>query len=239
MVSGVEEVQSVRLRQSGASTFVDLTVGVDRSVSLEEAHEIATAVEGRVSTLARQGDVVVHVNPVQQIGESLTQTVNAVAGRFGLQTHKIRAHEVKGAYFVNLDVEVPANMTLEEAHRRISRLEEELHHELPHIEEINTHIEPLAPRIESDPDPRAKELADLRARILVVIDEVSCLHGCHNIHVWPGPEGYAVVVHCLAQPELPVAQVHDLAEQLKKQLYERLPELRQVLVHVEPDSEHT
>ena len=239
LVSGVEAVQSVRVRQSGASTFVDLTVGVDRSVSLEEAHEIATAVEGHVSALALRGDVVVHVNPVAQIGESLTQTVNAVSGRFGLQTHKIHAHDMQGAYYINLDVEVPADLTLDEAHRRISRLEEELRHELPHIEEINTHIEPLAPRIALDPDPQAKELADLRARILAVIDDVSSLHNCHNIHIWPGPEGYAVVVHCLAEPELPVAEAHDRAEQLKKQLYERLPELHQVLVHVEPDTEQT
>jgi cation diffusion facilitator family transporter len=87
-VPGVQGVGPVRVRQAGASMFVDLTVDVDRSLSLEEAHQIASAVDARVSTLVHRGDVVVHVDPVRPPGESLSQTVSAIAARLttGLAT---------------------------------------------------------------------------------------------------------------------------------------------------------
>jgi cation diffusion facilitator family transporter len=142
-VSGVHTIGPIRVRQSGPSTFADLTVGVDRSVSLEEAHQIAEAVEKRVANLTSKSDVVVHVNPVQQMDESLPQTARAIANRFGLLTHNIHAHEVGGEYYLDLDIEVPSDLTLEEAHQRVSAYEDAIVEELPQIKEINTHIEPL------------------------------------------------------------------------------------------------
>lgn len=132
-VPGVETLGPLRVRQSGASTFVDLTVHVDRSLSLEQAHQIATAVEARTSALVPQGDVVVHVDPVKQPGESLPQAVGAIAARLGLRTHNVHAHEVRGQYFVDLHVEVPTGLTLGQAHRQVSHLEQAVRRELPHI----------------------------------------------------------------------------------------------------------
>ena len=237
LVAGVQAIGPVRVRQSGASTFIDLTVGVDRSASLEQAHQIATAVENRVVKSTPHSDVVVHVDPVQQAGESLPQVVNALAGRFAMQTHNVRAHEVQGSYSVGFDVEVSDGLTLDEAHEQVSRLEEALYAELPYIREINSHIEPLATRAEHDGEREAREQDRLRARILALIETTPLLRGCHNLRIWPGDNGYDIVVHCLADPALPVADAHRLAEQLERTLQTSLPGVGQVLVHVEPEGD--
>jgi cation diffusion facilitator family transporter len=234
-VPGVQSVGPVRVRQSGASTFVDLTVGVDRSAALEEAHQIATAVEDRVAVLTRHTDVVVHVDPVQQVGESLPQAVNAIAGRLGLQTHNIHAHELHGNFFVNLDVEVPNDLTLDEGHHRVSLLERALHDELPYVREINTHIEPLITSGTRNAGHATKPQQELRTQIMALVAQVSKLRGCHNLRIWPGRRGYDVVLHCLADPELPIAEVHHLAEHLEQQLKSRVSGISHVLVHVEPE----
>ncbi|MCJ7625442.1 MAG: cation diffusion facilitator family transporter, partial [Anaerolineaceae bacterium] len=111
-VRGVQGVGPVRVRQAGASVFVDLTVSVERSSSLEEAHQIAEAVDVRISKIVPKGDVVVHVDPVRPPDEDLSQTVRVIATRLGLQTHNVHAHEVHGRYFVDLHVEVPTDLTL-------------------------------------------------------------------------------------------------------------------------------
>ncbi len=59
----MQTIGSVRARQAGAVTFVDMNVHVNGNPSLEEAHQIAEAVEARVSDLLHQGDVMVHVDP--------------------------------------------------------------------------------------------------------------------------------------------------------------------------------
>jgi divalent metal cation (Fe/Co/Zn/Cd) transporter len=60
---------------------------------------------------------------------------------------------------------------------------------------------------------------------------------CHNIRIWPEADGYDVAVHCQAAPDLPIAEAHTLAEQLEKQIITQLPNVHQVLVHMEPGGE--
>jgi cation diffusion facilitator family transporter len=236
-VPGVQSVGPVRLRQAGASVFVDLVVNVDRSVSLEEAHQIAEAVDDHLTRLVQRGDVVVHVDPVRRSGENLSQTVSAIAARFGLRTHYVHAHEVRGRYFVDLHVEVPPDLTLGQAHDRVSRLEVAVREELPQVRDIHSHIEPIAASVSPftplDPDQEDR----LRAQIMAAAKEFSELNGCDRVHIRPGPDGYDVVLHCLADPDLPVAEAHRVADELEKQLQTRIPGVRRVLIHMAPEGE--
>jgi cation diffusion facilitator family transporter len=233
-VPGVEDVGPVRVRQSGAETFVDLTAKVGRSISLEEAHRIATAVETHVAGLVRSGDVVVHVDPVRHTDESPSQTVGAAAGRLGLRVHNVHAHELQGQYFLDFHVEVPPELTLAQAHERVGQLEAAVRAELPYIADIHTHIEPMALPV-SAATLEQEEDARLRSQIYEVVQGVAGLHSCQKLFVRPGPHGYDVVLHCLADPDLPVAEAHRLADQAEKELQAQVPGIGQVLIRVEPE----
>ena len=232
---GVRQVGPVRVRQSGADTFVDLAIQVERSASLEEAHRIASEVEARLADLLGRGDVVVHVDPVRQQGESLPQAVSAVAARFGLRVHNVHAHQVDGRYCVDLDVEVPPDLTLAQAHEQVSELEAAIRAELPHVSDVYTHIEPQAVPVAVG-RLAAEETARLRDQIHRVMKQTDALHSCHDLHIRAAPGGYDVAFHCLADPDLPVEQVHNLTERVERQIYAALPEVSQVLIHVEPEN---
>lgn len=234
---GVHSVGPVRVREAGPSTFVDLTVNVDRSASLEEAHQIATAVDDRVSALVHRGDVIVHVDPVRQSEESLAQTVSAIAARLGMRTHNVHAHEVRGRYLVDLHVEVPANLTLGQAHDRVSHLELAVRDELPQVRDVHSHIEPTAATVAPLTPLDLQEEDDLRAQIVAIAKEVYGLRGYDRLHIRSGPDGYDVAFHCLADPDLPVTEAHRLADEVEKQLRTRIAGVSQVLVHVEPEGE--
>jgi divalent metal cation (Fe/Co/Zn/Cd) transporter len=237
-VPGTHGVRSIRVRRSGASTFVDLTVGVDRGASLEKAHQIAEMVETRVVALIPRSDVVVHVDPVQQVSESLPQAVSAIATGLGLQVHSIRAREVRGDFFVNLHLEVPADMTLGQAHSWASHLEEKLYGELPYIKEINSHIEPMATSVILDTAEGTEAQEHPQEQILALVEGISGLRGCHNLRIWPGREGYDVVLHCLTDPNMPVVEAHYLADRAERQIKTHVPGISQVLVHIEPEGDH-
>jgi cation diffusion facilitator family transporter len=236
-VSGVQGVGPVRVREAGPSTFVDLTISVDRSASLEEAHQVATSVDDRISTLVHRGDVTVHVDPVRQSEESLAQTVGAIGARLGLRTHNVHAHEIRGWYYVDLHVEVPVELTLGQAHDQVSRLELAVRDELPQVKDVHTHIEPISEPAAPMAALDAQEEEELRAQITAVTREVSGLLGYNRLHIRSGPGGYDVVLHCLAESDLPVVEAHRLADEVEKRLRSRIPGLSQVLVHVEPEGE--
>lgn len=234
-VAGVQDVGPVRVRQGGASTFVDLAIGVSRSASLEEAHLAAAGVERRIASLIGEGDVVIHVDPVQESSENLAQAVSAIAGRLGIQAHNVHAHEVRGEYYLDLHLKVAPEMSLGEAHQEASRLEDALHHELPQVQEIITHIEPMvdAAITSTTLDPASE--AEMRERLLAICGQIPGLGGCHHIRIWPLDDGYDVVMHIYVKPDLPVSEAHQLAARAEKQLQIQVPEISQVLVHLEPE----
>jgi cation diffusion facilitator family transporter len=220
-VPGVEGLGPLRLRQAGAMIFVDLVVDVDRSLALEEAHEVAEAVDRRV----------------RGVGEDLSQTVSAVAAHFGLRTHFVHAHEVRGRLFVDLHVEVPADQTVGQAHDRVTRMEAAVREELPQVRDIHSHIEPLATVVEAVTPLAGTEDQHLRAQILQEARQVAGLKGCNEIHIRPGPYGYDVVMNCYVDPEMPVAQAHRLSDELEKRVQARIPGIQRVLVHMAPKGE--
>jgi cation diffusion facilitator family transporter len=234
-VPGVQAVGPVRVRASGASTFVDLTVDVARSAALEEAHAVAVAVEARVRTVVPRGDVVVHIDPVKNPDESLPRTVLAVATRLGLRTHGVHSHEVRGRYFLDLHVEMPEHLTLTEAHAAVDRFESAVRAELPHVHAINSHLEPFASPLEEPAPMTADEEADLAARVGAAVAEVFGA-GCTRVdrlHAAPG--GIDAVLTCRADPQLTVGEAHRLAHAAETRLRSQVAGIGQVLIHVEPE----
>jgi cation diffusion facilitator family transporter len=234
---GVQGVGPVRVRQAGASVFVDLVINVGRSASLEEAHQIATAVDEYVTRLVPRGDVVVHVDPVRRSDENLSQTVSAIAARLGLHTHYVHAHEIHDRYLVDLHVEVPADLTLGQAHDRVSRLELAIRDEIPQVRDIHSHIEPIASPVAPVEAIGINDERALRTKILAVVEDTPGLCGHDRLHIRCGPDGYDIVLHCLADPDLPVERAHRLADELERQIQTKVDGISRVLVHVEPEGE--
>src|SRR5699024_7866071 len=49
---------------------------------------------------------------------------------------------------------------------------------------------------------------------------------------------YQVDLHAVVDPDISVRQGHDLAHKLQDALYEQLPQIQYVLIHIEPDDYH-
>ncbi len=235
-VSGVEHVGPVRVRPSGADTFVDLTVSMSRSASLEEAHQAAVEVEARVASLIGRGDIVVHVDPIPESGEILPQTVSAIAGRLGIQVHNVHVHEVRGAYYLDFHLEMPPEMTLDRAHQETLRLEAALREELPQVREIGTHIEPFTEAVVRDVAMERRTRDELQEKVLTIVGEMDEPCRCHRIRIWHVRDGYDVVLTCQADAELSVAAAHRIAIRIRKRLQSELPQIHQVLVDLEPEA---
>ena len=62
-VPGVMDAHAVRIRPSGAHTFIDMHVTMDGSCSLNEAHAATEKIEHVIQTIIQSADVTVHVEP--------------------------------------------------------------------------------------------------------------------------------------------------------------------------------
>ncbi len=64
-VEGVVNVHDIRIRPSGAHTFIDMHVTMDGNCSLNKAHAATELIEKAVHILVASADITVHVEPVE------------------------------------------------------------------------------------------------------------------------------------------------------------------------------
>lgn len=238
-MDGVLDVDRVRVRRAGNRHFVDATVSVARTASLEQVHALTDAIEKRIGEIV-PADVIVHAEPRAPQGEHLFESIRAVAQRMGLAIHDLTALQQRGQLFVELHLEVDENLSLSEAHRRATQLEEGIRALRDGMMDINIHIEPLGRHI-ATPDAGAGEMKQLSRSIEKFLNglpsEFDELVNCHDLRVRQVEHHIVASCHCTMRGALPITQVHDVTAVLEDRVKEQFPQIYRVTIHPEPAEE--
>ena len=234
-LEGVLNAERVRVRRSGQRYFVDVTVSMPRTTSLEQAHATSDAVEKRIEQIV-PSDVTVHMEPRAASGENLFEAVRAIAQRRGLSIHEVSADQVNGRLFIELHLEVDEHSSLREAHHLATELENEIQMETDPNAQVNIHIEPLGAQI-----PNAEEMRGLARAIQDFINMLPRKYpeivNCHDVHVRSVQHRILASCHCAMAGDLPVSQVHDITAALEDRVKEQFPHVSRVTIHPEPVEE--
>jgi divalent metal cation (Fe/Co/Zn/Cd) transporter len=235
-IDGVLDVDRVRVRRAGNRHFVDATVSVARTASLEQVHALSDAIEKRIGEIV-PSDVMVHAEPRAPQGEHLFEAIRAVAQRKGLAIHDVHALQQDGQLFIELHLEVDENLSLREAHRQATDLEEKIRELRDGLVDVNIHIEPLGRHI-ATPDAGLGEMRQLSRDIEVFLNrlpsEFDELVNCHDVRVRQVEHRILVSCHCTMKSALPITQVHDVTAVLEDRVKEKFPQVFRVTIHPEP-----
>jgi cation diffusion facilitator family transporter len=235
-MEGVLDVDRVRVRRAGNRHFVDATVSVARTTSLEQVHALSDAIEKRIGEIV-PADVMVHAEPRAPQGEHLFESIRALAQRLGLAIHDVTALLQSGKLFIELHLEVDENLPLREAHRQATKLEEGIRALRDAPTEVNIHIEPLGTHI-ATPDAGLGEMKLLAGAVEEFLNslpsEYDELLNCHDARVRQVEHRILVSCHCTMNSDLPINKIHDVTAALVDRVKERFPQIHRVTIHPEP-----
>src|SRR5271157_1034156 len=238
-MDGVLDVDRIRVRRAGNRHFVDATVSVARTASLEQVHALSDAIEKRIGEIV-PADVMVHAEPRAPQGEHLFEAIRAMSQKRGLAIHDVTALQHAGQLFIELHLEVDENLSLREAHRQSTELEEGIRKLRDGATDVNIHIEPLGRHI-ATPDAGAGEMKQLSRSIEDFLNglpsEFDELVNCHDVHVRQVEHHILASCHCTMRGALPITQVHDLTATLEDRVKAKFPQIYRVTIHPEPVEE--
>ena len=172
-------------------------------------------------------------NPLALDDETILERVLLIATRRRLPVHHVTIQDIEGRKSVALDLEVDGAMSLGDAHRLASELEDAIAEEIGEGVEVETHIEPAEPEASgqsAEPDLARRIEASLAATAAAQ----GSLRDIHNVRVRETPGGVIVLFHCRVDPATPVETVHDAVDSLERSVRAAFPEARRVVGHAEP-----
>jgi cation diffusion facilitator family transporter len=231
---GVVGVDRVRARPAGAMLFVDLAVGVSRTLPLDRVSAIKERLTRAIRDEIPQAEVTITTEPRTLDDETVRERVMAIARNRGVAIHHVAVQAISGQLSVSADLEVEGTLPLAAAHDVASGLEEAVRDELGPDVEVETHIEPLPADILAGHDASAARIAEVRASLAERAAEIPGLEEVHDVRVRETADGEIVNFHCRVDPALSVRAVHDLVDAVERGLRRRFPTIQRVIGHAEP-----
>src|SRR6201987_4630570 len=142
-VSGVVDVERLRARMVGSTTFIDAVVQVPRTYPIDRVEEIKRKAQAALTKTLDDADLTFTAVPVARSNESVRERVMVIARNSGLAVHHVTVHDLGDKLTVSIDLEVDGN----KAHDIAQGLERNIRDEFGEDVEVDPHIEPLEPEL--------------------------------------------------------------------------------------------
>ena len=227
------ELRRVRVRHAGGRHFVDLVVGVPLDTGVRQAHTLADRIEDVVERALGGADVVVHMEPTEAEGDIRERATAAAAAIPEVrEVHNVRVMRLPDGYELSLHVKLPRDLSLEAAHGAVERLEQRVRAEVPELEIVHTHIEPLA-RMDWASAPTSDDTAVERAAIESAVKRYTGTAPL-SVSFRDGEQGRVALVTVTLPGDQPLPSAHQHAGAIEEAVRERCPSLADVIVHTEP-----
>ncbi len=233
-VNGVLGIRQLRVRPAGPTLFVDLNVDVPRTLPVSQLDAVRQNIAVAIANVFENADSSIQLTPVELDSETAFDKVALIAEKHGLKTHHLAVQKVGGRLAVSFDVEIDADTPLHIAHDKATALETEIRDGLGADVEVESHIEPLEPRLLEGAAPSAAIIKRVEVALAKFARAEKQLNDLHNIRIRSNAAGLYVHYHCRFAPKLAISDVHEVTDRIEVALMAQLPDIKRVVAHAEP-----
>jgi divalent metal cation (Fe/Co/Zn/Cd) transporter len=233
-VKGIVSVDRVRVRPAGASLFVEIAVGVSRTLPFDQVSQVENAISRAIRAEMANAEITVTTTPRALDDETVMERVMVIARNRALAVHHVTVHHLEDKLAVSLDLEVDGRLPLAKAHEIADALEVAIADEFSGEVEVETHIEPLQSSDAEGRDAPDSLQAEIAATLKALAQGDGPLRDVHEVRVRETPRGLVVNFHCRAEPSLTVDAIHRAVDNLERRLREQRKGVYRAIGHAEP-----
>ena len=233
-VEGVRGVGQIRVRESGPRAFIDITVFIDKVLSLEQAHRVTEELTLKLHHVVPGSDVVVHAEPYLLASAPLIEKIRSETTGFPeiKNIHNILLSEVDKMLHVDFHLEFEGDLPLSRAHEVATVLESKIKALDSTISSASSHFEPVdnIPRTGKDDHVAENHLAHSIEGLVKDYPEIKY----KRVEVVKIDSRYRVSLCCIFTKATTVSDVHANASKIEAAIRLKHPEVESVSIHQEP-----
>ena len=158
------------------------------------------------------------------IPDKVEQIVLSVPGV--VSCHRVRSRGHEGAVYADLHIQVDRNMSTEQAHAIAHEVQHRIRERRPDVQDVTIHVEPAGSLLQE----RGWEEITVSLRRLANGLGLTV----HDMWTYEVKGRYHVEAHLEADGVLPLSQAHALASALEERAMAEIPNLAELITHIEP-----
>lgn len=223
------KTENLKVRKVGSKVFVDASVQVPNGMGLEDAHALASKIEGCLKDAMGNVDATIHIEPADKelkIKEVVAKqaTIDGVK-----EVHEISANWVSGKLYITLHAYVNPELSVEEAHLIAETIESRIRVEITPLENITVHVEPAGETVTADQFNDTK----LQKFVWDTAKQIDSNIEIKKVVTYVAEGKRYINIDCCFTDHVKVKRAHSLATLLEKEVREHFANTL-VTVHIEP-----
>ena len=225
-------LRRLRMRQAAGRHFADVVIAVPPGAAVGQGHAAADAVEEAVRRALPEADVVVHVEPADEVALRERAQAAAMGVPRVREIHNVRVVTVGPTTQASLHLKLPGGLTLDEAHRIASEVEFAVVQAVPEIDSVQTHLEPLGEAGEGR-SPAEADVEHDRSTVERIVRERTG-EPPRALRFVETDVGLIAYLTLGLDARSPLADAHAQASEIETAILRERPGIADVVVHTEP-----
>lgn len=226
--------ENIRLRNGGATLFIEVSVGVCRTLPFERINALKREIASQLEQQYNNVEVRVIAIPQARSDEDMATRIRILAANHGAVVQNLALQQLADHMAISMDLVVPADASVEQAHDIACEVEDVLRQALGDNTEIETHLEPQAPDWLTSQNVSHGELMKIQQALNHSVEQGGLVKDVHDIRARETPQGVIVNFHCRVQPAASISAAHNAVDSIERQLRMQFPNISRVVGHVEP-----
>lgn len=227
---GVRGCRELKVRKVGAKIFAECAIQVSSTLSLDEAHRLASEIEASLRKRFGNIAITVHIEPsdeeasVKRRIEQLAMESDDVIG-----VHEVAAVYAGGKLYVTLHAYVDPHLSVEEAHEVAEKIEKCLEAGVKSLEHVAVHVEPYG----SETHMQEIDEKELWSMLQKLAEQAGHEFNVKRVVTYGAAGKIYVNLDCCFAKKVPLKKAHALASHIEQAIKERFSNTI-VTVHIEP-----
>lgn len=234
-VNGIIDISKIRVRPAGVSIFIEMVLVVSRKLPFQGVKNLIEKVEAQILKSYPEADMTISAEPVALDTETINERVHIIAMSHNLPVHDIIVRSKGKQKAISFDLEVDSHLSVKEAHKIASHLEEEIIKELGEVE-VNSHIEPIEKIPANSTTVTAKEEKFIIGTLAVIKATLPLVKNLHDIKIEKIGKNYFIDIHCVFDASVSIEKAHTISSKIEYLAKEKIKNLKKVVVHSEPSN---
>lgn len=230
----IKEIEKMRVRKSGPTIFMELTLKTNSSFSVFQSHELSKEIEDKLKENIKELDLIIHFHPAEE-KERLQQKIQDIAKNFSEieNIHKIYLYKNKETkkFTLCFHVVLLKSENLEKAHKILDDFENKVKEKIPEIEEIHSHIEKKRKTFEGKVE---KPKGEVFEKIENELKKDKNIIDLHDVYLYKEEKGTSLSCHILLNKKIDVNEAHKIATKAENIIRNIIKNIKNVTIHTEP-----
>ncbi|MEZ5360079.1 MAG: cation diffusion facilitator family transporter [Candidatus Zixiibacteriota bacterium] len=229
----VIRVNNIRLRSDGRTTFAEITLDAERTMSFARASALKKQLRDDVNQSLKDVDVTLSFNPVSAQSEEITEAIDFIVSSYGYPMHHLLINNSSGGYIASMHIEMPGDMSLDEAHNRAMEISVALNKRIRGLKKAIIYTQPAKAHEQYSVDTSIDAEA-IKKRIKGIVESFPNVEDCHNLILISIDDSFALMADMRLDGKLTLTETENISREVQEKLRSEIHELVSITLHLEP-----